>query len=44
MSSRLWIRKIEDFTYAIESYQKALQYDPTNTDANYKLAISTTAK
>ncbi len=29
----------EDFTYAIQAYDKALQYDSTNTDANYKLAI-----
>ncbi len=29
----------EDFTYAIEAYEKALQYDSTDTDANYKLAI-----
>jgi tetratricopeptide (TPR) repeat protein len=29
----------EDFTYAIDAYDKALGYDSTNTDANYKLAI-----
>ncbi len=29
----------EDFTYAIQAYDKALQYDSTNTDANYKMAI-----
>ena len=29
----------EDFTYAIDAYDKALEYDSTNTDANYKLAI-----
>lgn len=29
----------QDFTYAIQAYEKVLQYDPTNADANYKLAV-----
>ena len=29
----------KDFTYAIEFYEKALEYDPVSSDANYKLAM-----
>jgi len=29
----------EDFSFAVEAYEKALKYAPANTDANYKLAI-----
>jgi len=32
-------QEMPDFTYAIEAFDKALQYDPDNTDANYKMAI-----
>lgn len=31
--------EMEDFTYAIEAFDKAVEYDPGNTDANYKLAL-----
>jgi len=31
--------EMEDFTYAIEAFDKALQYNPKNTDAHYKMAI-----
>lgn len=31
--------EMEDFTYAIDAFDKALEYDPDNVDANYKLAI-----
>lgn len=31
--------EMEDFTYAIEAFDKAISYDPDNTDANYKLAL-----
>jgi tetratricopeptide (TPR) repeat protein len=29
----------KDFTYAIEFYTQALEYDPASSDANYKLAL-----
>ena len=29
----------KDFTYAIEFYTKALEFDPASSDANYKLAM-----
>jgi len=31
--------EMEDFSYAIEAFESALRYHPSNVDANYKLAI-----
>lgn len=31
--------EVEDFSYAIEAFDKAVKYNPGNVDANYKLAI-----